>query len=319
MQRDDAVAALFSGSDQVGRTDALLVQQRGQVVLEEYGDDVDTGTTLRSWSMAKSMLHACVGMLVDEGALTLDQPAPVPAWQADSDDPRRAITLRNLLTMRPGLAWLEEYSLDGASDVVEMLFGRDFDAVADTGGYAASKPLVEPPGTRTNYSSGTSNIVSSLVADVVGRGDDYEAWLRRRLFDPLGMTSATPKFDDAGTWIASSYCYCTARDFARFGQLYLDDGVVDGQRILSSDWVATAHAESGRQEGRIHTTHWWQWCGEVGNPWGAINCSGYEGQYIVVVPPLDLVVVRLGQTTAERDTVEGLLRDLVASFEPGAA
>src|SRR5690606_1871904 len=99
MQRDDAVAALFSGSEQVGRTDALLVQQHGAVVLEQYGDDVDPGTTLRSWSMAKSMLHACVGMLVDEGALALDEPAPVPAWQADPADPRRAITLRHLLNM----------------------------------------------------------------------------------------------------------------------------------------------------------------------------------------------------------------------------
>lgn len=318
MHRDDAVAALFSGSDEVGRTDAVLAVQGGEVVLERYGEGVDASTTLRSWSMAKSMLHACVGMLVDEGRLALDDPAPVPAWRVDPDDPRQAITLRHLLTMRPGLAWVEEYSLDGPSDVVEMLFGRDFDAVPDTGAFAAAKPLVEPPGTRTNYSSGTSNIVSSIVADVVGRGPAYEAWLRERLFDPLGMTSATPRFDDAGTWIASSYCYCTARDFARFGQLYLDDGVAGVRRVLSSGWVATAHAESGRQEGRVHTAHWWRYGGEAGNPWGAINCSGYEGQYIVVAPALELVLVRLGQTQ-ERDGLEVVLRELVGSFDPGSA
>jgi CubicO group peptidase (beta-lactamase class C family) len=311
------VDALFSGADDIGRTDALLVQQRGEVILERYGDGVDAFTTLRSWSMAKSMLHACVGMLVADGALELDAPAPVPSWHIDPDDPRRAITLRHLLTMQPGLEWAEEYSTEVPSDVVEMLFGRGLEAQPDVAAFAAAKPLVEPPGTRLNYSSGTSNIISSIVGDVVGRGADYEAWLQRRLFGPLAMTSATPRFDDAGTWIASSYCFCTARDFASFGQLYLDDGVRDGHRLLTSDWVATARTETGREEGRAHTAHWWVFGGD--NPWGAFNCSGYEGQYIVVVPPLELVVVRLGQTTAERDRVEQELTEFIASFEPEAA
>jgi CubicO group peptidase (beta-lactamase class C family) len=310
------VDALFSGAPEIGRTDALLAVQRGEVILERYGDDVDASTALRSWSMAKSMLHACVGMLVEEGRLTLDDPAPVAAW-AGADDPRRAITLRHLLAMRPGLEWVEEYSVEVPSDVVHMLFGRDFDAVPDVAAYAIDKPLVEPPGTHTNYSSGTSNIVSSVVADVVGRGHGYLAWLRERLFDPLGMASATPKFDDAGTWIASSYCFCTARDFASFGRLYLDDGVRDGARLLSSEWVATARTETGRtDDGRAHTSHWWLF---PDNPWGAFFASGYEGQYIVVVPPLDLAVVRLGQTTAERATVETELGNLIASIEAGAA
>src|SRR5690606_17564775 len=155
----------------------------------------------------------------------------------------------------------------------------DLEAQPDVAAFAAAKPLVEPPGTRLNYSSGTSNIVSSIVADVVGRGAAYEAWLRARRCDPPGMSSATPTSDEAGTWIASSYCFCTARDFASFGQLYLDDGVRDGVRLLSSEWVATARTETGRDEqGRIHTAHWWRFQGSADD---AFHCSGYEGQYVV--------------------------------------
>jgi CubicO group peptidase (beta-lactamase class C family) len=305
------VDALFAGTPEVGRTDALLVQRGGEVVLERYGDGVDASSTLRSWSMAKSMLHAVVGMLVDDGALELDAPAPVAAW-ADPADPRHAITLRNLLTMRPGLEWTEVYLTDVPSDVVEMLFGRDLEPVADVAAFAASKPLVAEPGSLFNYSSGTSNIVSGIVRDVVGSGPGYEAWLRRRLFDPLGMTSADPKFDDAGTWIASSYCFCTARDFASFGQLYLDDGVRDGQRLLPSAWVETARTETGRDaEGRRHAAHWWCFRDER---WGAFNCSGFEGQFIVVVPSLDLVVVRLGQTTSDRHTLDDDLSRLIGTY-----
>ena len=211
------------------------MQRGGEVVLERYGDDIDASTTLRSWSMAKSLLHAVVGMLVDEGRLELDAPAPVVAW--GDPDPRHAITLRHLLEMRPGLEWSEIYLVDTPSDVVEMLFGIDLTPQPDVAAYAAAKPLVVEPGTVFNYSSGTSNIVSGLVRDVVGAGDAYRAFLRDRLFGPLGMTSAEPQFDAAGTWIASSYCFCTAREFASFGQLYLDGGVRDGVRLLTrSGW-----------------------------------------------------------------------------------
>jgi CubicO group peptidase (beta-lactamase class C family) len=304
---------LLSGAPTIGRTDALLVQQHGEVVLERYGEGVDASTTLRSWSMAKSQLHAAVGLLVAEGRLALDEPAPVAQW-ADPDDPRHAITLRHLLTMRPGLEWAEVYAPDAGSDVVEMLFGDDLEPLRDVAAYAADKPLVAEPGSRFNYSSGTSNIVSSLVRDVVGAGAAYERWLRERLFGPIGMTSATPKLDLAGTWIASSYCFCTARDFAAFGQCYLDGGRVGAVQVLPAEWVATAAEPTGTdEEGRIHTHHWWRF--RPLEDLGAFHASGYEGQYTIVVPALDLVAVRLGQTDDEqRDSVQDALTALVRSF-----
>jgi CubicO group peptidase (beta-lactamase class C family) len=309
----DPVAALFSGAPEVGRTDALLVQQRGEVVLERYGDEAGPDATLRSWSMAKSMLHAVVGLLVADGRLALDAPAPVAAW-SDPDDPRHAITLRHLLEMRPGLQWAEVYELGGASDVVEMLFSNDFSAVDDTAAFAAGKPLAAAPGTVFTYSSGTSNIIAGIVGDEVGRGEPYRQLLRDRLFGPLGMASATPTFDPSGTWIASSYCYCTARDFARFGQLYLDGGVVGGTRLLPAAWVADAARTISHdpEDGKGYSMHWWQHWAERFP--GSFNAAGYEGQYIAVVPSLELVAVRLGQTTEERHDLERLVGDLIATF-----
>lgn len=302
------------GGANLGRTDALMVVQHGDVVLERYGEGIDATSRLTSWSMAKSMLHAAVGLLVAEGALEPSAPAPVPEW-ADPSDERHAITLWDLLRMRPGLQWSEDYVDGDGSDVIEMLFARDWTPVADTGGFAAAKPSVAEPGTVLNYSSGTSNIVSRIVRDVVGAGAEYEAWLQERLWDPVGMASARPEFDEAGTWIASSYCWCTTRDFARFGELYRHGGRVGDEQVLDPAWVATARTPTGTDEdGRTHTAHWWTYAGD--NPWGAFQCSGYEGQYIVVVPPLDAVVVRLGQTDAAlRDNVVTLLSGVISALE----
>jgi len=311
----DAVTELFSDAPEIGRTDALLVLHRGEVAVEHYGTGIDAGTTLRSWSMAKSMLHAAVGMLVGDGALDIDARAPVAAW-ADPDDPRHAIRLRHLLTMQSGLDWCEA-PVDGVPTLPDsylMVYGNDGGPQPDTAAWAAGRPLVRAPGGATHYSSGNSAIVSSVVGDLVGRDGAYRRWLQQRLFDPVGMRSATPRFDPSGSWMASSFCFCTARDFARFGQLYLDDGVVDGRRLLPEGWAATAAHETGRDDqGRIHTMHWWRFGDD---PWDAFHASGYLGQHIVVVPPLDLVVVRLGETaTDQRDHVHDALTALIASFD----
>ena len=312
---DGAVDRLMAGGDSLGRTDALVVSRHGDVVLERYGPGVDAQTSLRSWSMAKSMLHAAVGILVERGALDPHLRAPVPEW-SDPRDPRHRITLQDLLQMRPGLEWAEDYVDGHNSDVIEMLFAREWTPVADTGGFAATKALVAPPGTAFNYSSGTSNIVSRIVRDVVGAGDDYRRWLVDNLFGPVGMASASPELDEAGSWIASSYCYCTALDFERFGRLYLTGGRVGSEQVVPQGWVRSAAvAVSEDEEGRLYSSHWWVMSD---NPWGAYNCAGYQGQYIIVVPALDAVVVRLGETdAAQRDNVITELRAIIAGLEAG--
>ena len=283
-------------------TYAVVIVHRGRLVAERYQgalehpdrapEPVTPTTRLLSWSMAKSMLHAVVGILVAEGMLELDAPADVPEWSGPAD-PRTEITLRHLLAMRDGLDFVEDYVDDRVSDVIGMLFG---DGVSDMAHFAADRPLVAPPGERFNYSSGTSNIVSGIVARVVGGGAPYEAFLHDRLFAPIGMHSARPEFDAAGTWIASSYVRATAHDFARFGLLYLRDGMWDGRRILPEGWVDYARTiESVDPEDGPYGAHWW---GVADDHLGTFRASGYEGQTITLCPTLDLVVVRLGKTAA---------------------
>jgi len=309
--------AAFDDAGPLARTHAVVVVHRGRLVGERYGDldprhpptPVGADTTLLSWSMAKSMLHAVVGILVGEGRLHLGDPAPVPQW-ADAGDPRGAITLEQLLEMRDGLAFAEDYVDRSVSDVMEMLWGTGRDDVA---GYAAAHRATAPPGSVFHYSSGTSNIVSGVVARVVGPGEPYRRFLADRLFGPIGATSATPAFDASGTWVASSTVYATARDFARFGLLYLRDGVWEGRRLLPAGWVD--HGRTPRSvdpdDGMIHGAHWWV----VGDVHGSFWASGYRGQSIVVCPGLDLVVVRLGDTPTERsDELRRWRADVVASF-----
>ena len=285
-----------------GETNAVVVVHDGAVVAERYGglrphfdrpaEPVGPATELLSWSMAKSFLHALVGILVDEGRLDPAARAPVPEW-ANPADPRHAISLADLLAMRSGLAFSEVYAIDGASDVVEMLFGE---AKADTAGFAAAKPLAAAPGAVFAYSSGTSNIVSRIVADVVGPGEPYRRFIDERLLEPLAMR-ARPEFDGRGVFVASSFLHATALDYARFGLLYLRGGVVDGRRVLSEEWVATAQRPTARDEesGEYYAWHWWV----TGDAHGSYFASGYEGQMIVVAPALDALVLRFGHTPEE--------------------
>jgi CubicO group peptidase (beta-lactamase class C family) len=299
--------AVFDNDGPLAETFAVLVVHGGRVVAERYQGalehfdrpptPVTAETPLLSWSMAKSVLHAVVGLLVGDGRLDLDQPAAVAEW-ADPGDPRRAITLRQLLAMRDGLDFVEDYEDDRVSDVMQMLFG---DGQADMAHFAADRPLAAPPGTRFNYSSGTSNIISGVVARTVGPGESYARFLHGRLFSALGMTSADPEFDEAGTWVASTYLRASARDFARFGLLYLRDGMWDGVRLLPPGWIDYARTWTSvdPEDDNPYGAHWY---GVAGDTLGTFRAAGYEGQSITLCPPLDLMVVRLGKTPLERKT-----------------
>jgi CubicO group peptidase (beta-lactamase class C family) len=304
---------VFDDEGPLATSFAVLVVQGGRVVAERYAGalehfdapptPVTAATPLLSWSMAKSMLHAVVGLLVGEGRLELDAPADVPEW-SDPGDPRHAITLRQLLAMRDGLDFVENYVDDRVSDVIHMLFGE---GQPDMAHFAAERPLAADPGTRFNYSSGTSNIISGVVARTVGPGEPYARFLHDRLFGPIAMTSADPEFDEAGTWVASSYVRTTARDYARFGLLYLRDGMWDGARILPPGWVdygRTMVSMDDPVNPRPHGAHWWGMVGDTLedlNPLGTFRASGYEGQSITICPALDLIVVRLGKTPLARE------------------
>jgi CubicO group peptidase (beta-lactamase class C family) len=289
-----------------------VIVQGGRLLIERYAEGFGPDVTCRSWSMAKSITQALVGLAVGDGRLDIDAPADAPAWRG-ADDPRAAITLDHLLRMSSGLAWVEDYSPQSLSDVMEMLFGK---GAGDVAAFAEAVSLAHPPGTFFYYSSGTTSIVSACLGRALSAtGRAMEAFMRARLFDPLGMTSAAPRFDAAGTFIGSSFCFCTPRDFARFGLLYLRDGLWEGRRLLPEGWVDYARTPTFQQPGADvdgrYGAHWWL---DIAGP-GSFSANGYEGQHIVLCPDRDLIIVRHGATpTATQPAVKGWLRDLAAAF-----
>jgi len=307
---DRLLERCFAQPTDLGLTLAVVVVHRGRIVRERYGPDTDETTTLISWSMAKSITHALVGLLVADGLLDIHQPAPVEAWQHDA---RASITVQDLLTMTSGLQFVEDYVDAGISHVIEMLFGA---GKHDHASYAASFPLVAPPGTVWNYSSGTSNIICRIAGDVIGGGlDGMAAYLRERLFEPIGMTSATPRFDDAGTFVGSSFVDATARDFARFGCLYLGDGRWNGRQLLPDGWVRHARtpmpAPLPDDEQHGYGAHWWLWNRDP----ATLAALGYETQRTIVASDRDLVLVRLGKSEAAlRPAVDGVLDEMLRCF-----
>jgi CubicO group peptidase (beta-lactamase class C family) len=301
--------AVVDQPPELGTTLALVVVHRGAIVTEAYGPDTDVDTALISWSMAKSVVHALIGLLVTDGRLDVTERAAVTEW-ADPADSRHDITVDQLLRMASGLEFVEDYVDDSVSHCLDMLFGA---GTADTAAYAAALPRIAPADTVFNYSSGTTNILSRLVGGLTGETvAARRAWMNQQLFEPLGMQSVEPRFDDMGTFVGSSFLYATARDFARFGLLYARDGMWDGMRLLPEGWVDDARRLRGiDDEGHGYGAHWW--IRDDGR--GSFQCQGYETQRVRVVPASDLVVVRLGKTPAEHGpTVDGWLDEVVALF-----
>jgi CubicO group peptidase (beta-lactamase class C family) len=303
--------------DDLERTHAVVIAHRGAVVAERYAPDAEPDDTFASWSMAKSITQALVGILVRQGRLDVSQPIDVPEW--DASDPRSQITIDQMLRMVDGLRFREAEHIGGGSvrywpaeesDVIPMLFGEGRDDVA---AFAATLPKVAEPEEQWNYNSGASNLLSRQVSRIVGGGrDGMESFMRTELFEPLGMTTPRPTFDDAGTFVGSAYCASSARDFARFATLYLRDGVWDGRRILPEGWVDYTRTGSPQSAG-TYGAHFWVIPGSL----GLFSCQGAFGQRILISPALDLVVVRVGNTAAEKvGSVVTHCRDLVDVFRP---
>lgn len=296
-----------------GETFAFVAVHKGRLVHERYGPNYGPDVTCPSWSEAKSITQALIGILVGDGKIDIHAPADVREWRETDDDPRRAITLDLLLRMSSGLAFIEEYLPDRASDVVEMLWGKGKEDVAH---FAASFPLAHKPGTFYSYASGTTNIVSRCAAQAADAfGPDFERFMRERLFDPIGMKSPRPKFDKAGTFIGSSFCFATPRDFARFGLLYMRDGMWDGTRILPAGWVDYARTPTWQQDSTPdgpYGAHWWL---GLGGP-GSFSANGYEGQFTVIAPDIDLILVRNGKApgVTEKENVRRWLGQIADCF-----
>lgn len=306
------------------RTKALVVLQDGRLLDEAYAPGWTARTPVLGFSATKSITNALVGILVQQGRLAVQQPAPVPAWAAPGD-PRAAITVEHLLRQTSGLDLRQDNS--GFDRSTQILY-----TAIDKAAEVAAAGLAHPPGSAWNYTDANYILLSRLVRDAVGgRAEDVLAFARRELFGPLGLQHVQLDFDSTGTPIGASHALASARDWARFGQLYLDDGVVDGRRILPPGWVAwsaTPTLNTGYGAG------WWtnRQPGRVpgwGVPWGlpsapadAFFARGFMGQFVVVVPSQRLVLVRLSVSHQRGDDIEEtdrIVGEVLAALAKGPA
>ncbi len=294
------------------RVKAIVILHNGKLVAERYAPGYSADTPILGYSLAKSVTNALIGILVRQKKLSVEQLAPVQEWQNPSD-PRRAITIDQLMRMSSGLA-IEE-SDSGLDPVSRMLFLEP-----DMAGFAARARLKAAPGTQWEYTSGNTLILSRIIRDAVGgRAEDVREFARKELFLPLGITTATMEFDSTGTPVGSIYVFACARDWARFGALYLNDGMVNGLRILPEGWVDYSAAPTLNQD---YGAGFWTNRGahgdaadriEAGMPADAFYGSGNLGQRVVIIPSEGLVIVRLGLTHSHGFDMRGLLRLISAT------
>lgn len=276
------------------RTQAVVIVRDGEVIAERYAAGFSADTPLPGWSMAKSVLSSLVGVLVQERRLSLDQRELLPHWR--TPDPRADISLEDLLRMRSGLRFSELYALPW-SDVLRMLYRS-----SDMGNYSTSRPLAHKPGTVWQYASGTSNILSLICRLTLGDAS-YSSWPRRVLFEPLGMASALFEPDASGTFVCSSYMVATARDWARYGLMWMNGGRVGERQVLDEAWITFSTRPTPQSPQGRYGAHWWLGLNpEIGGetaaasriPRDAFFAVGHEAQTLTVIPSKRLVVVRLG-------------------------
>lgn len=296
----------------------LVVTIGGDVVAERYAEGFEAQTPFRSWSMAKSIVATLVGAAAADGHIDLYAPVNAPEWVGDPV--RSRITWNDLLRMQSGLAFNEDYSRLN-SDVQRML-----STAPDAAALAARQEAIYQPGAHWAYSSGSTNIIMrALESALRAAGVNPVSYPHDRIFGPLGATSFVLERDAAGVFIGSSFAYATARDWARLGQLYLNDGVWNGRRLLPEGWRAYVTAATPASGG-VYGAHFWLNGVEAetgkqflpGLPTDIFFMSGYEGQFVFVIPSVDMVIVRTGITRG-RD-VWPVIRPVVeAAYEAAGA
>lgn len=296
---DAAISALLGDDTLAGPgMRAALVIHDGRIIAERYGEGFGPNTPLLGWSMTKTVMAALVGAAVGEGRLNVGQSGLFPEW---TDDSRAKVTIADLLGMESGLAFNEDYG--HVSDVTRMLYLEP-----DMAAFVASLPAETEPGRRFRYSSGTTVLLSRVWQNAFPDDSAAIAWAYRTLFDPLGMRSAVLEADASGTAGGSSYLYATARDWARFAQMLLDDGIWRRRRILPEGWVEWMRAPAQSSRGS-YGRHVWLHGPRRGPARGQANPDapfdlppdafwmiGHDGQTIAIIPSRRLIVLRMGLT-----------------------
>ncbi|MDX1578532.1 MAG: serine hydrolase, partial [Gemmatimonadota bacterium] len=301
---------------------SLLVVHDGRLIHERYAPGVDMTTRTRTWSTAKSIAVTLIGMLVDDGRLALDEPLPfdwLPARAGSAEtDPRRSITLRNVLHMSSGLYPVDSYGMEYATGS-----GLAYWAGASSIEGARNRGLIREPGTYWDYENYDTLLGVYAMKQALGDPQAYLEFPRKALLDRIGMRNTLLSTDRFGDFIMSSQIYTNARDLARFGMLYEQNGVWDGERLLSEDWIEFVRtpAPATRGNGSFYGGQFWLVPEDRTDvPPDAYSTAGNRGQFVIIVPSHDLVIVRRGLDWGRQGFDRwDLTREVLKAFEPTAA
>ncbi len=287
-------------------TFAVAIAYKNQLVAERYREGFSSENLFLSWSMAKSITNALTGIMVQKGMLDINNETRISEWQ---NDERKEITMAHLLNMTSGLEWNEDYGSN--SDVNKMLFKK-----GDMAAFAMAKPMEYKPDEFWEYSSGTTNLACKILRDAINNDAEYYAFPRQELFNRIGMNSAVFEVDPSGTFIGSSYLYASMRDYVRFGLLYLNKGIWNGEQILPDYWTDFTAVPASASEGAYGAFFWLNRDDTYpGVPADMYCCRGHDGQFIYIIPSKELVVVRTGFSKSGEFDSKNFLKGIVETID----
>ena len=305
-----AINAILKKSiaDSAFHTRALLVLHHGKIAGEQYAEPFDSNSIFIGWSMTKSVLATLIGALVEQGKINLDDRMPVDNWYRD---PKLGlVTWKTMLQMNAGLHWSEVYSW--RSNATRMLYME-----GDMYSFLTSLPAEFEHGTHWEYSSGVSNILAGSLRAVLEDDEQYHLFPFTALADPIGMKHFVMETDAAGNFVGSSYSHATTREWARFGQLYLNHGVWNGKRIFPNWWSTFVSTPAPNADGQYGGHFWLNRGGLLPDvSRDAYFADGFMGQRVFILPSQDMVVVRLGLSLDEQPDFNALLKEIIAASSP---
>jgi CubicO group peptidase (beta-lactamase class C family) len=294
-----SVSSIFTKED---KSRAVVVIYKDQIIAEKYTDGFNKDSKFLGWSMTKSILSTVIGVMQHQGKINVLDKAPIATWQ---DDSRKNITINNLLQMNSGLEWDENY--DEISDATKMLFlDRDMTKMQE------NKPLVGKPNELWNYSSGTTNLLSGILKNYFQTHQEYLDFWYTDFIDRIGMNSMLLEADLSGNYVGSSYSWATARDWGKFGLLYLKNGNWNGEELFTKDWVDYITTPTNTSGGIYGAQFWLNSSGGFKDvPNNMYYADGYQGQRVYVLPDEEMVIVRFGlKNFNENKFLKGIIESI---------
>lgn len=294
-----SVSSIFTKED---KSRAVVVIYKDQIIAEKYADGFNKDSKFLGWSMTKSILSTVFGVMQHQGKINVLDKAPIATWQ---DDSRKNITINNLLQMNSGLEWDENY--DEISDATKMLFlDRDMTKMQE------NKPLVGKPNELWNYSSGTTNLLSGILKNYFQTHQEYLDFWYTDFIDKIGMNSMLLEADLSGNYVGSSYSWATARDWGKFGLLYLKNGNWNGEELFTKDWVDYITTPTNTSGGIYGAQFWLNSSGGFKDvPNNMYYADGYQGQRVYVLPDEEMVIVRFGlKNFDENKFLKGIIESI---------